>query len=259
MLKEHNIRMYMGNYENDDYDAYKPPLALMLMGDYIFRCNYPNKFPAWDRKIYVHPDCHEVLLPKIDDYGGNGEISGSVAIITDKHFEILLPINSGDFLRIPRKDFIIERRNGKAFFAPESEEIEEGKGVSNDLVDAIAMCFQEVEEKFHEEVKSLGGLPCDKKTRNSLVKALTRVLSGNLKIPKPAIKVDMAKEGAEYTVEVRKDGWINWDGKPENPIPLGVAGEAVLKDGTTLQNFVTCPIDNFFWDEVVKYRIFIND
>lgn len=75
---------------------------------------------SWKRPIYLHPDCHAMLEPQ----------EGDIGAYTDR-FESCLTWNqtSGGYWEndegssISRKDIQIIRRNGKAFFMPEIEEI----------------------------------------------------------------------------------------------------------------------------------------
>lgn len=111
MLSEHNIHMYMGAFESNDYDAYNRPMATMLIEDCLYRTKYLEKFKNWDKKIYMHPSCYEMLKPQVGDLV---RLVGCGHFVNDNRF--------GDKSHIFIEEII--QRNGKAFFTPEVEEVE---------------------------------------------------------------------------------------------------------------------------------------
>ena len=86
-----------------------------------------NLWPEFIRDFNnTHPaSITEASLPLLEpsekiDFGGNGKISGTVYSVGKR----IIRIDCMNCLfRINRADFIIERRNGKAFIAPEKGEV----------------------------------------------------------------------------------------------------------------------------------------
>lgn len=130
MLSAHNIPMYMGNYEASDYDAYSKHMAMMLIEDCHYRIRYLEKFRHWDKRIYILPDCHEMLKPQerdlikwCENYFYTHEDEGKYYFHGlgggDYHFN-----KAEESLERFLANGEIIRRNGKAFFMPEFEEAE---------------------------------------------------------------------------------------------------------------------------------------
>lgn len=119
MLSEHDVHMYMGNYEIDDYDAYTPFMATMMIEDFLYRKDNLDKFKSWDGKIYISPSCHEMLKPQENDLV---EFDGIIFGLVLGNDNIETCVQCDDVVYTTNTDgCTIIQRNNKAWFTPEVE------------------------------------------------------------------------------------------------------------------------------------------
>jgi hypothetical protein len=80
-------------------------------------------FRSTDR-AYIHPDSLSLLEPRVGDWGTDGEYSGKVGGVDASLVTICVPErhNGKSYFCCPRAPFVIEKRYGILFMAPESED-----------------------------------------------------------------------------------------------------------------------------------------
>jgi hypothetical protein len=66
MAKHHGFQLYIGDFENDDYDAYGPQIPQHIVDDWVYRNMDSNPLiPV--TKIHVHP----ASIPRLDAESGD--------------------------------------------------------------------------------------------------------------------------------------------------------------------------------------------
>lgn len=115
----------VNNICSADYEQSRQSIPMWLWGRYIEKYAQRKN----DFKYHIMDNCHELLKPQIGDYGGNGDYSGIVNRVDKDGVGIILPYPHGSSrvhstleYSFPIEEFILEKRNGKAFFTCECEE-----------------------------------------------------------------------------------------------------------------------------------------